>query len=344
MTSQTAIVFNDLATALKKQSLPILEPGKNQILIKVTAAGLNPLDQKIRDAPILLFVSKLPAVLSCDVAGIVVKAGENATRFPIGTHIFGQSVRGLSAGGGLQEYTIFDERYASIVPADTSDLDATLLPTNVTTSAYSLFSAHGLNIPFPGTPESQNFDYKSQKIVIIGGGTNTGKLAIQLARIAGIGTIVVTASVPGNDDLKQYGATHVIDRQASNVETQVRDIVGDDLVYVYDTFNTDLSLAVSVLSNSKKGTVARIVPGPPVDPEAVATVKKAGFEEKQVFGFANAIPEFGKLLFETLPRWVENGDLKPLPYNIIEGLDAEKINAALDGYKSGNYNKWQVRL
>jgi NADPH2:quinone reductase len=197
-----------------------------------------------------------------------------------------------------------------------------------------LFSAAGLNIPFPGTPESKSFDYASQKLVIIGGGSNTGKLAIQFARIANIGTIIAIASLSGAEELKSLGATHVIARQAPNIEEQVRAIVGDELLYVYDTFSVgDNSLGVSLLSNSKKGTVANILTGEPS--ETVKAQKKAGFEAKRVIGFSHGIPEFGQLFWKELPKWLESGKIKPAKYNVIEGLDAEKVNEALDMYRDG---------
>jgi NADPH2:quinone reductase len=104
------------------------------------------------------------------------------------------------------------------------------------------FSAAGFDWPFPETTDSKNFDYASQKVVIIGGGSNTGKLAIQFAKIAGIGTIIATASLTGAEELKSYGATHVIARQAPDMEDQVRQIVGDDLFYMYDTFRSAIIL------------------------------------------------------------------------------------------------------
>jgi NADPH2:quinone reductase len=91
---------------------------------------------------------------------------------------------------------------------------------------------------------------------------------------------------------------------------------------VYDTFSKDLSLAISLLSNTKKGTLVRLVPGNPVD--AVAAAKKAGFEEKQVFGFSNAIPEFGAMFWNQLQVWLKKGEMKPLKYAVVKGLDAYK--------------------
>ena len=264
--------------------------------------------------------------------------------FPVGTRVFSQTLFNLPTGGGLQEYTLINPLYTGIIPSGVSDTEAALYPVNAVTSAMSLFSAAGLGMPFPGSPESKNFDYASQKLVVIGGGSNTGNIAIQLAKLAGIGTIITTASLSGAEELKSYGATHVIARQAPDIEEQVRAIVGDELLYVYDTFSFgDISLGVSLLSNSKKGTIAHLLTGEAN--EAVTAQKKSGFEAKRIAGFSHAIPEFGQMFWKEFPRWLENGKITPVKYKVIEGLDADKINAALDEYRDGKGGvRYHVRI
>ena len=228
-----------------------------------------------------------------------------------------------------------------MVPSGISDTEAALYPINAMTSALGLFSVQGLGLPFPGTPESKSFDYASTVISIIGGGSNTGKLAIQLAKIAGIGKIITIASLSSADELKSLGATHVIARQASDIEKQVRAIVGDEMLYVYDTMNNDLSLAVSLLSNLKTGTIAHLV-----GPGASDTLKaQKKFEARRIAGFSHAIPEFGQMMWKQLPIWLESGEIKPAYYKVIEGLDADQVNTALDEYTAGKGNaRYHVRV
>jgi NADPH2:quinone reductase len=259
--------------------------------------------------------------------------GSNAS-FPIGAHVFSQGLLRRPMSGGLQEYTVIDGRYAATVPAGISDTTAALYPINAVTAAMSLFSAAGFAWPFPGTPEAAGFDYAAQKVVIMGGGSNVGRLAIQFARLAGIGTIIAVASASGTELLKRLGATHVVSRQASDVEAQVRGIVADELTYVYDTFTKgDQSLGVSLLSDSKKGTFVHITAG--AVSEAVLARKNGGIEVKFVQGISSAIPDFGELFWKQFPTWLETGKVKPLKYKIIEGLDAAKVNEVLDEYREG---------
>lgn len=155
--------------------------------------------------------------------------------------------------------------------------------------------------------------------------------------------IITTASLSNEEELKSYGATHVLDRKASDLGAQIHALVGDDLIYLYDTFNRgDHSFNVSLLSSSKQGTLAHLCPGK-VD-EAVAAQKKAGYEERQMNGSSENHPELAVLFWKVFPEWVEKGEIKVLPYKVIEGLDAEKANAVLDGYRDGKATKWHVRL
>ncbi|KAJ9628392.1 hypothetical protein H2204_009229 [Knufia peltigerae] len=337
MATQTALALTKIGQPLTKVLLPIPDhaDGKD-LLIKIAAVGLAPLDAKLRDSGYMNIGNRLPAVLGGDLVGTILKAGpEVSNDFPLGSTVFAQSNFKDPRAGGLQEVTTISGEYAAIVPRNLSATDAALYPINAMTSANAIFTPAGFNFPFPGTPDSETFDYKSQKIVVVGGGSNTGKLAIQLAHIAGIGTIIAIASRLNEALLRSYGATHVIDRHDSDVESQVRAAVGDDLVHVLDTVNTtDRGLAMSLLSNTKPGLLITLTPGR--SSEDLHAKKKVGVEERQILGFSHANPEFGRLFWKTLPQWLGSGKIKPINYNVIEGLDEDLVNAALDQYTNGN--------
>lgn len=273
----------------------------------------------------------------------MINGGPNNTFSP-GTHVFSQALYNLPQGGGLQEYTILNGEYAAAVPDGIPDIEAALYPISIVTVAMSLFSSAGFGFPLPGTDEAVGFDYTAHKVVIIGGGTNTGKLAVQLCKIAGIGTIVVIAGPANEDLLKEFGATHFIARHDMNIEEQVRDIVGDDLQYVYDTFTFgDLSLGASMLSNLRKGIFVHNGIGK--IPDTVLAKKQEGLEDKRILGFSHFLPLFGRLLWEKIPGWLARGQIRPLAYRIIEGLDAEKVNHSLDEYAAGRSGvRYHVRI
>ncbi|KAJ5560155.1 Dehydrogenase [Penicillium frequentans] len=298
---------------------------------------------KFRDTGHLGIGSRLPAVISGDIVGEVIGGGPSNTFSP-GTHILSQALFNLPQGGGLQEYTILNGEYAAAVPDGIPDIEAALYPINIVTAAMSIFSSAGFGFPLPETDQAVDFDYAARNVVIIGGGTNTGKLAVQLCKLVGIGTIIAIASPANEDLLRELGATHFIARQDTDVEEQVRGIAGDDLQYVYDTFTFgDLSLGASMLSNSKKGIFVHNGIGQ--IPDTVLAMKQEGLEDRRILGFSHFIPSFGKSLWERIPGWLARGQIKPLTYKVIEGLDVEKVNHALDEYAAGRSGeRYHVRI
>ncbi|KAJ6024222.1 Dehydrogenase [Penicillium herquei] len=346
MSTQSALLLTEIGKPLAKGSLPkpdSYELKAKEILVKITAAGLAPLDQKFRDRGELGIGARLPAVISGDVVGEVIEGGPE-NEFPIGTHIFSQMLFNLPQSGALQEYTIVNGEYAAAVPNNVSDTEAALYPINLVTAAMSIFSANGLGLPLPETPEAKGFDYASQEVVIIGSGCNTGKLAVQLCKLAGIGTIIAIASPSSKEILEQYGATHLIARQDANIEEQVRAIVGDELLYVYDAYTFgDLGLGASLLSNKNKGVFVHNGSG--TIPDAVLSEKKEGLDDKRILGFSHFIPEFGRLLWQKIPDWLVSGQIQPLAYKTIEGLDEEKVNEGLDEYAAGrSAERYHVKI
>jgi NADPH2:quinone reductase len=89
------------------------------------------------------------------------------------------------------------------------------------TAFAALFGRGNLAIPFPGRNENKDFDYAAQTLVIIGGGSNVGRLTVQFAKMVGIGRIIAIASIRGEEELKKLGATHVIDRYSKDIPSEV---------------------------------------------------------------------------------------------------------------------------
>jgi NADPH:quinone reductase-like Zn-dependent oxidoreductase len=281
------------------------------------------------------------AILANDISGIVEKIGPDVQRFSVGDHIVGQS--NILSGGpdqaGLQQFCILDATFAAPVPHHTSFDQAATFPVNAIASFIALFSASGLDLApkFLG----HGVDYANEAIVIIGGGSNSGKFALQFSRLAGFGKIITTAKVRGDggQSLRDFGATHIIDREAADVEDQIRALVGDDLLYAFDAVNGAYSggvshqLALSLLSTTKKGSLATLVRGE-ADP-VIAARKTAGFKKNQILGVSDLHQELAAKFWRELPGWIEKGELKPLDFAVIDGLDAKEVNKLLDDYRDG---------
>ncbi|RAQ66137.1 zinc-binding dehydrogenase family oxidoreductase [Aspergillus flavus] len=341
MDTQQALILKEVQRPLVLGRRPIPQPKGNQVLVKIIAAGINPHDQKGRDRGLLVGKYLPRAVLANDISGIVEKVGPEVKRFSVGDRIFGQS--NILSGGpdqaGLQQFCILDADFAAPIPSHISFDQAATFPVNAIASFIALFSSSGLDLALKLL--GQNSDYANEAIVIIGGASNSGKFALQFARLVGFGKIITTAKIrnDGGQSLRDLGATHVIDREAADVEGQIRAIVGNELLYAFDTVNGSYTgsishqLALSLLSTTRKGSLATLVRGE-ADPD-IAASKKAGIRKNQVLGVSDLHKELASMFWVTIPGWIEKGQLKPLDFRVIEGLDVVKVNALLDDYRDG---------
>ncbi len=232
----------------------------------------------------------------------------------------------------LQEYAVADVDFLAKIPDGITDDGAATLPTNIIAPLVALFDT--LEIPAPWSDEAKNFDYAKTSLLVVGGGSKCGKFGVQLAKIADIGKIVV---VGGNEtELKEYGATHVLDRHGGHdaVLERIRAVVGDDLIYAYDAINPPEGqiLALNALSSHTKGTLARLLPLGPVD-ESKVKGKKAGFEVRNVLGSSQAKPDLARPFWKRVPGYLETGKIKPTSFVVKQGLEASHVNAVLDDYR-----------
>jgi len=159
-----------------------------------------------------------------------------------------------------------------------------------------------------------------------------------MAKLAGIGNIIVVGGP--EQELKSYGATHVVDRHGGEkvVLERIAKVLPapDDLIYAFDTINpvATQTLGLNALSSTKKGKLARLIPLGPVD-ESKVVGKKAGFEIIDVFGSSQWKPELAYPFWEKVPAYLTSGVIKPLGFIVKEGLTPENVNPVLDAYRDG---------
>ncbi|KAF3046159.1 hypothetical protein E8E12_011452 [Didymella heteroderae] len=338
MSTQTALIVSEVGGRVHATlDWPIPQPGPKQVQIRVTVAGLNPHDQKARDAG-LFIKDNLPAVLANDVTGVVTVVGPGASKFKVGDRVVTQSNLDGYTQRGTQQYAVADEDYASLIPDDFGDHDAATIPTNAVAALIALFDESGLGIPAPWSSGAEVLDHAETTLLILGGGSNCGRFGVQLAKLAGIGKIVVVGG--SEEELKKYGATHVLDRHGGDaaVLERVRHIVGDDLIYAFDAINppADQHLAISTLSSSKKGKLARLRSSVgSIEESKIVGEKKAGYDVRNVLGLSHIKPETAKPFWDRVAGYLKDGSLVPLKYEAVDGLDVDKVNELLDRYRDG---------
>lgn len=217
---------------------------------------------------------------------------------------------------------------------DSNSRSQATFPTNVSAAFVALFDVLALPAPW------QDGEPRPSSLLIVGGGSNCGKFAVQLAKLAKIQNIIV---VGGEESLlKKLGATHVFDRHLAEdaVVAKVREAAENELSYALDAVNLPegLGLAFKALSDRRPGKVARLLPVGEVE-------DTRGHELLDVLGLFLYRKPVCIAMWERLTEYVAAGVISQTSFSTLEGLEAESVNAALDGYRDGtNKNKPQIRL
>lgn len=192
----------------------------NQVLIRVKAVALNPIDVKFRmgaELELSLFDIKLPFTLAGDIAGTVEKVGSLVTRFKPGDAVFARNEHAL--GGGLAELIAIRTDYVAPAPKTVGFAEAAGMPGAAGTAWTVLFETAKLQA--------------GQTVLIHAAAGGVGGFMVQLAKLAGAHVVATTST--GNVELvKSLGADQVIDYRSVDFTTQISnldmviDLVGGD--------------------------------------------------------------------------------------------------------------------
>jgi len=189
------------------------------IKVKLHAAGVNPVDTKIRRNGVF-YDHALPAVLGCDGAGVVVETGSKVSQFKAGDKVwFCHGGLGREQGN-YAEYTVIDERWVSLMPETFSFTEAAAVPLVLITAWGALFDRGGLQA--------------GQTVLIHAGAGGVGHVAIQLAKLKGARVITTVSSAQKAEFVKSLGADEAINYTKDGFANAVNDLSGGkgaDLVF-----------------------------------------------------------------------------------------------------------------
>ena len=166
-----------------------------QIKVRLKAAGVNPVDTKIRRNGVF-YENALPVVLGCDGAGEVIEIGSAVSQFKLGDKVwFCHGGLGREQGN-YAEYTVIDQRWASLMPETCTFTEAAALPLVLITAWGALFDRGGLQ--------------SGQTVLIHAGAGGVGHVAIQLAKLKGARVIVTVSSEEKAEFVEAMGADETI--------------------------------------------------------------------------------------------------------------------------------------
>ncbi len=236
------------------EDVPRPQAGAGEVLIHVRAAGVNPVDWKIRQGDRAgRWGHQLPLILGLDVAGEVEELGPGVERFHRGDAVFGDT--GLGRDGCYAQYVTAKAADLAIKPKSLEFVQAASLPVVGYTAWQALFDTADLSA--------------DQSVLIHAAAGGVGSMAVQLAKWKGA-RVIGTCSAKNIDFVRQLGAHDVIDYTATRFEEVVHDV---DVVF--DTIGGDTQKrSWGVL---RKGGILVSVMGPPPAQDAAShSVRTAG--------------------------------------------------------------------
>lgn len=196
---------------LTLDDLPIPDVASDEVLVKVCAASVNPVDYKIRAGKFSLAQpNELPKILGRDISGVIERAGKAVTRFGVGDEVIALLDRDH---GGYAEYVALKAELCARKPRALDHMHAAAVPLAGLTAWQGLFDCGNLR---PGA-----------SVLIHGGAGGVGHLAIQFAKLRGA-TVYTTVAPEDLEFARELGADRAIDYKNERFEDIVRDA---DLVF-----------------------------------------------------------------------------------------------------------------
>ncbi|XP_047977378.1 quinone-oxidoreductase QR1, chloroplastic-like [Salvia hispanica] len=267
----------DGAVGLKHVEVPIPKAGKDEVVIKVEAASINPVDWKIYNLRLLLrpLLSRAshPPIPGNDVAGEVVEVGSGVQKFKPGDKVI--TVLSVNTAGGLSEYCVAKEKVTVLRPAEVSAAEGAGLPVAGLTALISLTQYAGLKLDQPDSGPQKN-------ILVTAASGGVGQYAVQLAKL-GNAHVTATCGSRNFDLVRGLGADELIDYKAApEGAASLRSPSGRKYDAVLHCAPT-VAWSVFEPNLAKNGVVIDLIPS--AGTRWASTVKKLTFSKKKLFTF-----------------------------------------------------------
>ena len=211
------------ADSLQDRELPKPAPDGRNLLVRVEAVSVNPVDTKIRRSQTAEHQEGALRVLGWDVAGVVDSAGSDVNLFQAGDEVYYSG--SLIRQGANSEYHLVDERLVAKKPASLNMAQAAALPLTTITAYEALFDRMAI---------SNDGGSEGKAILIIGGAGGVRSLAIQLAKIAKLHVIATASRHESQAWCRKMGADEVIDHSQS-IPDQLQQLHRPMVDYILNT-------------------------------------------------------------------------------------------------------------
>jgi NADPH:quinone reductase-like Zn-dependent oxidoreductase len=300
-----AMVIKDFGgpEVIEQRDIDKPEPGANELLVKVKATSVNPVDYKIRRNGKWAGIEP-PAVIGYDVAGIVEKTGTGVKNFKEGDEVF-YTPEIDPKSGSYAEYNVAKESIVAKKPENLDFNEAASIPLAGCTAWDSLMGAALLQIP--------------ETVLIHGGAGGVGTLAIQLAKAAGA-RVFTTCGGYHKDFVKELGADVAIDyREEDFVEVVKRETNGEGVDVVFDCVGGD-TLEKSLDVTCFRSRLVTIV-------DSTGDLNRAKANNVSVY---YVFMQRSSETMNSLKKMIERGQIKPVIDSVMKLEEAAEAHKRLE--------------
>lgn len=305
------------------EELPQPAPAPGEVLVKVGAVAVNPIDTYIRSGAVSLPI-EFPYIIGCDLAGTVEQCGENAARFKPGDRVWGSNQSLFGRRGTFAEYAAVGEDWLYPTPAAESDQEAAAGALVGITAHLGLFLHARLQ---PG------------EIVFVNGGTGgVGSTVVQLARAAGAKVITTAGNAEKVQRCEELGAELALDYHAADLDERIRSFAeSNGGIDVWFETLREPTLDRTVPMMAKRGRIVLMAgrdarPEFPVGPFYVNDLRMVGF------AMFNASPEEQRHCAEGLNRFYDEEKWRPnigRTFPLSEAAAAHRLQEENTLHKAG---------
>ena len=273
------------------QSQPV--PTGSQVLVKVGAVSVNPIDTYIRSGMVKMPL-RFPFIVGCDVAGTVVAVGADAKLFKPGDRVWGSNQGLLGRQGTFAEYAAIDECWLYPTPPNTDEEHAAAIALVGITAQLGLVRDAKLQ--------------SGETLFVNGGSGGVGSTVVQMAKALGARVVATAGTEAKCEKVRKLGADLAINYKTEKVDERIRDFAPDGVNVWWETLREpDFDRTISLLAARGRmilmaGREAR--PQFPVGPFYVKGCSLLGF------AMFNATPEEQRRASEDINRWLATGKLQ----------------------------------
>lgn len=289
-------------------------PGAHDLLVKIDAVSVNPVDFKIRQSSAKDTVLETPKIIGWDAVGIVQSVGEKVTLFEVGDPVY--YAGDITKQGSNAEYQIIDERIVGRKPSSLSIEESAVIPLTALTAWEILFDRIRI---------SAEKD-KGKSILIIGGAGGVGSIAIQLAKkIAGL-KVIATASRPETVEwCQKQGADFVVNHK--DLISSVREAGFEYVDYILDFVDNNIYWDTMVELIKPQGHIASITGSS--EPVALTKLKSKSVSFSWELMYTRS-------MFQTEDMIEQHYILTKVADLLDEGVLKTTLNQTLNGFTAAN--------